>query len=106
VCLLCIFVYCFEVQIVEMAKGSAASSSDSVGVRRSQKVSNRCTKLIDLVSRKKKSWAERHRWILLLDSYLSILVLSVYVILRYGIYVTYEQNIKYFNQLAVVGHNV
>jgi hypothetical protein len=37
-------VYCFEVQIVEMALESAASSSDSVGVRRSQKVNNRwCT---------------------------------------------------------------
>jgi hypothetical protein len=38
-----LFVYCFEVQIVEMAWGSAASSSDSVGVRRSQKVKNRWT---------------------------------------------------------------
>jgi presenilin-like A22 family membrane protease len=44
ICLLCtvcvFFVYCFEVQIVEMALGSAASSSDSLGVRRSQKVKN------------------------------------------------------------------
>jgi hypothetical protein len=39
-----LFVYCFEVQIVEMAYGSAASSSDSVGVRRSQKVKNRFSK--------------------------------------------------------------
>jgi hypothetical protein len=34
-------VYCFEVQIVAMALGSAASSSDSVGVCRSLKVKNR-----------------------------------------------------------------
>jgi hypothetical protein len=34
-------VYCFEVQMVEMASGSAASSSDSVGGRRSLKVKNR-----------------------------------------------------------------
>jgi hypothetical protein len=50
ICLLgivCVFfVYCFAVQIVEMAQGSAASSSDSVGVRRSQKVKNRCPRLL------------------------------------------------------------
>jgi hypothetical protein len=40
-CVVCVFfVCCFEVQIVKMAYGSAASSSVSVGVRRSQKVKN------------------------------------------------------------------
>jgi hypothetical protein len=62
ICLLCtvcvFFVYCFAVQIVEMAQGSAASSSDSVGVRRSQKVKKRCPKVFPYEGYGKEEFCE------------------------------------------------